>query len=144
MIAYLDSSVLLRFVLGQSGALEQWGRIATGVGSMLVRVECLRALDRLRLTERLDSDELSLRRKTVFELTDRMRLLDVDRAVLERASQPFPTPLGTLDAIHLAGAILYRAEQEETLVMATHDRGLGLAAASMGFDVIGAEVSRRS
>ena len=35
MIVYLDSSVLLRKVLGQPGALKEWGAIRTGVASAL-------------------------------------------------------------------------------------------------------------
>ncbi len=49
MIAYVDSSVLLRIVLGQPGALHKWRAIKTAVSSRLAEVECLRALDRLRL-----------------------------------------------------------------------------------------------
>jgi hypothetical protein len=34
------------------------------------------------------------------------KLVDLDTTVLERAAQPMPTELGTLDAIHLATAVL--------------------------------------
>jgi spermidine synthase len=37
---------------------------------------------------------------------ERMDRVDVSPAVLRRAADPFPTPLGTLDAIHLATAVL--------------------------------------
>lgn len=46
MIAYIDSSVLLRVVLRQPNALKQWPVIEQGIGSALVEVECLRTLDR--------------------------------------------------------------------------------------------------
>lgn len=49
MIAYLDSSVLLRVILGQANALREWSAIEGGVVSALVEVECLRTLDRLRV-----------------------------------------------------------------------------------------------
>ena len=49
MIAYLDSSVLLRLVLGQRDALKEWKEVSRGVVSALVEVECQRTLDRLRL-----------------------------------------------------------------------------------------------
>jgi hypothetical protein len=38
VIAYLDSSVLLRKVLGQGGALQEWPSIRIGVTSALVAV----------------------------------------------------------------------------------------------------------
>ena len=40
MIAYLDSSVLLRVILGQRNALKEWRSIEQGVASALVEVEC--------------------------------------------------------------------------------------------------------
>jgi len=48
----------------------------------------------------------------------------------------FPTPLGTLDAVHLVSATGWR-EQFEGLVFATHDAALAAAAQANGFDVIG-------
>jgi hypothetical protein len=35
VIAYLDSSVLLRVVLGQRNALKEWGRVTQGIASAL-------------------------------------------------------------------------------------------------------------
>lgn len=60
MIAYLDSSVLLRVVLGENGALEEWPTIECGLTSGLTEVECLRTLDRLRLAESLDDEQAAL------------------------------------------------------------------------------------
>ena len=48
-----------------------------------------------------------------------------------------PTELGTLDAIHLAAALLWRETTEADLVMATHDSGLALGARAHGLSVIG-------
>jgi len=47
-----------------------------------------------------------------------------------------PVPIGTLDAIHLATALLWR-ERAGTLEMATHDAALGAAARAFGFHVRG-------
>jgi hypothetical protein len=57
--------------------------------------------------------------------------------VLSRASQPLPTPLGTLDAIHLATALIWRERMGALPTMATHATALGLAARTFGFDVRG-------
>lgn len=61
----------------------------------------------------------------------------VTPAILGAASQPLPTVLGTLDAIHLATAVLWRESRDPDLVIATHDRALALAARASGFRVIG-------
>ena len=137
MIAYLDSSVLLRVILGQRDRLEEWDSVATGVGSALVEVECLRTFDRLRLRREVPDEELALRREVVYRLTEEMVIIEPDRAVLNRAAQPFPTPLGTLDAIHLATALLWKERGTDELVMATHDTALGVATRACGLRVVG-------
>ena len=48
-----------------------------------------------------------------------------------------PTELGTLDAIHLATALLWKEMSHVNLVMATHDGPLGLAAQAHGLTVVG-------
>jgi predicted nucleic acid-binding protein len=138
LIAYVDSSVLLRRVLGQSRPLTEWAAIETAVGSALVEVECLRTLDRLRLRARLSDADLALRREAVFELLRRFEIVEVGRPVLARAGLPVPTALGTLDAIHLATAALWREQQGQEIAMATHDAALATAARASGFGVIGA------
>ena len=59
-----------------------------------------------------------------------------DTVVLARAADPFPTMVGSLDAIHLASALLIRDDFED-LGFATHDQGLGTAARATGFAVHG-------
>lgn len=137
MIAYLDSSVLLRVVLGQLNALPEWSAIESGVVSALVEVECLRTLDRLRLLEGLSDDEIAVRREGVYRLLDAVEMIEPTRPVLSRAAQPLPTALGTLDAIHLATALLWREQGHTDLVMATHDEALAIAAKASGFRVVG-------
>ena len=137
MIAYLDSSVLLRLVLGQSDALAQWAEIEGGVASRLAEVECLRTLDRLRLVESLDDHEIAIRREAVFRLLDALEIVELTRPVLARAAQPMPTTLGTLDAIHLATALMWAEHAGSQLVMATHDQSLATAARASGLRVIG-------
>jgi len=58
--------------------------------------------------------------------------------VLARAAQPLPTELGTLDAIHLATALLWREHSGADIVMATHDLSLATAARACGLAVLGA------
>ena len=138
MIAYLDSSVLLRKVLRQSGSLKEWTVVRTGVASALAETECLRTLDRLRLRAGLSDQELARRRATVFRLLDSLEVVEVTAPVLARAAQPLPTELGTLDAIHLATALLWREHSGDDIVMATHDASLALAARACGLMVLGA------
>ena len=137
MNAYLDSSVVLRVVLGQPGGLAEWGDIRAGVASALVEVECLRTLDRFRLLRRIADAEIAARRAAVYRLLEAVEVVELDRIHLARASQPMPTELGTLDAIHLVTALLWRERRAADLVMATHDVALGTAARASGLSVVG-------
>lgn len=137
MIAYVDASVLLRVVLGQPNALPEWRHIDRGVSSALVTTESLRTLDRLRLRAGLSDIEMARRRSAILALIDALELIEIDSLVLDRAAQPMPTELGTLDAIHLASSLLWQDATGEDLTMATHDRALGVAAQAHGLNVVG-------
>ena len=139
MIAYVDSSVVLRLVLGQPDRLAEWATITAGVTSALLEVECLRTLDRLRFAkEQFTAEQHSLRRAAIFRIVEAFEIVDLSPVVLKRAAQPMPTPLGTLDALHLATAQVWRDARQQDPVIATHDRALALAARADGFHVIGA------
>jgi uncharacterized protein len=137
MIAYVDSSVLLRVALGQPNALTEWRDIERGVSSALVTTESLRTFDRVRLRANLSDIEVARRRATILALIDSLELVEIDNVVLNRAAQPMPTEIGTLDAIHLASALLWKDALGLDALMATHDRALGLAAQAHGFKVLG-------
>jgi predicted nucleic acid-binding protein len=137
VIAYLDSSVILRVVLGQPGRLAEWEGIERPVSSVLAEVECLRTMDRLLRASALSVDASAAAREAVYRVLEMVELVELSGAVLRRASQPMPAPLGTLDALHLATADLWRQQRGEELVIATHDRALALAARASGFRVIG-------
>ena len=137
MIAYIDSSVLLRVALGQANALTEWARVDRGISSALIMTESLRTLDRARLRANLSDIEVARRRSTILAIIDSLELVEIDSVVLDRAAQPMPTELGTLDAIHLASALLWQDATGIDPVMATHDAALGLAARAHGFKVLG-------
>ena len=136
MKAYVDTSVLLRVVLGEPGILPEWRLIDVAMASELVRVEALRTIDRARIQLQLPDEEVASRREGVFAILGACHIARVDEAVLERAAEPFPTLVRTLDAIHLATALSIRTDHED-LVFATHDRQLATAARSVGFKVLG-------
>jgi len=139
MTAYLDSSVVLRLVLREAGALREWRAVRRGVASALVELECLRTLDRLRLRQRLADPDVAARREAVFRLLEEVEVVMPTHAVLMRAAHPLPTELGTLDAIHLASALAWREEAGEDLLIATHDAALARAARASGLRVVGVD-----
>jgi predicted nucleic acid-binding protein len=138
VIAYLDSSVLLRLVLREPGALEDLRSCEAFVSSELLAVEALRSLDRLRLQGALTTEEAVSRRNVVTEWLEAVDLVVLQRPILARACDPLPVPLGTLDALHLATLLVWRERMGKVAVLATHDPALALAARSFGVEVIGA------
>lgn len=136
MNVYVDSSVLLRAVLGEPGRLRIWSRITSPVASELIRLEGVQTIDRARFRLHLEDQDVAGRRAVVLEAIETFRLVPVGPRILERAAEPFPTILGSLDAIHLASALLVR-EAFEDLSLATHDQELAVAALAVGFRVHG-------
>jgi predicted nucleic acid-binding protein len=134
---YLDTSVLLRIVLGERDALRGWASVEAAIASELVRVEALRTIDRSRIQQALGDDDVADRRSDVLSVLKGCYMVPLEPRILERSAEAFPTALGTLDAIHLSTALLARDEHPD-LVFATHDRALATGARAVGFRVVGA------
>ena len=113
MNVYVDSSVLLRVVLGEPEPLAVWRRIDRAVSSEIIRLECLRTIDRARHELRLPDEAVSQTRGDVLDALDGFGLIGLTAQVLERAAEPFPTLIGSLDAIHLTSALLVRQQYED-------------------------------
>src|SRR5262245_14882561 len=137
MNAYVDSSVLIRLLYGQANPLSSWATITRAISSELVRVDSLRTIDRTSIRAKLPAEQVAEHRWAALDLLSRLTLAPLTPSILNRASEPFPTPLGTLDAIHLATA-LEAANELQPLVLVTHDEDLAMAARAMGLDVAGA------
>lgn len=137
MLAYVDSSVLLSFVLNEKNQLPEFRRISYAVSSELIRVESLRTLDRYRLRGGLTDDEYVERVHLIHILLRDVELVQLSSPVLSRASQPFPTTIGTLDAIHLSTCLLYQERTNKNLVLCTHDEALKKAGLAMDLEVLG-------
>jgi predicted nucleic acid-binding protein len=134
---YLDTSVLLRLVLAETGQLGDIRQADLLVSSELLAVESRRTIDRLRVRGQLSPDDAVRRLRIVSDWLDAVDLVLLRPPILTRASEPLPTPLGTLDALHLATALVWRDRMDQPLTMATHDEALGQAARAFGFEVLG-------
>lgn len=142
MMVYLDASVVIRKLQREAGSLRQWGHWERAYSSELLRVEVLRTIDRARLRSALTDHEVAdvvERARTIF---DGLELLELTQSILNRASQSFLTPLGTLDALHLATALRLIESTAMELTFLTHDIELAMAARSLNFKVEG--VSRQN
>jgi predicted nucleic acid-binding protein len=135
MKVYVDSSVVLRRLLGEPGAFERWSDWEWAVSSELLPVEAHRSINQLRLTRSMADEEVAQVVAVFRSLIRVFEMVPVRSPVLERAASAFPTVVGTLDAIHIASALLWVQENEAPLVFLTHDEQQARAAMACGLDV---------
>lgn len=136
MNVFVDTSVVLRYLLGQADVVDCWGQWEQAFVSDLIRTEFYRTIDRLRLQgEITDADrvQLGLDFVSFFRTCHRV---PVGEKVLARAEQPFPTVIGTLDAIHLATLLLVQQATGHEITLLTHDLQLARAALACGVPVL--------
>jgi predicted nucleic acid-binding protein len=67
-------------------------------------------------------------------LLSRLAWLELRPVVLERALQPFPVPVRTLDALHLSSVSFLR-ERGKDLTLATYDERMAGVAQAMGIPI---------
>ena len=120
---YLDSSVALAYLLAEdrypSNAL--WHQ--TVVSSRLLECEVWNRINARRLQ---DSHGDAVR-----GLIGRVGIIEMVPPVLRRALDPFPIPVRTLDAIHLAAIEFIRA-QGASVQLASYDERMVAAARHLG------------
>jgi len=136
MNVYVDSSALLRVVLGERGVIRQWSTIKRPVASELIRLECFRTIDRARIRFQLADRDVARHRTAVTEQLSGFDLVRIDASVLARAAEPFPTVVGSLDAIHLA-TIHFLREHGQRVALASYDVRLNKAARSLRIPIYG-------
>ena len=123
---YLDTSVALAHLLAEDRRApdELWTEVL--VSSRLIEYE---------LWARLHARNLaSSHGDAARALVGRLAILELSPTVLVRALEPFPSPVRTLDALHLASADFLRA-QRQTVEIASYDDRMSAAARRMGFTV---------
>jgi predicted nucleic acid-binding protein len=133
----MDTSTVLRTLFGESGPLEPWGDWESAYSSELLRVEARRAIDRLRLMTALRDEDVAEANEQLRSIEETLGFIRLTPTVLQRASLPMATLVRTLDALHIASALLFQERRGQTMTFATHDRAQATAARALGFGVIG-------
>lgn len=128
--------MVLRKLFGEPDSLREWVSIRKAFSSRLLVIECHRTIDRLRLIRNVTMEVIVERLEGLEKILSHVGILPMTEEILSRAEQPFSTPLGTLDGIHLATALAWR-RQGNDFTFATHDRELALAARADGFPIMG-------
>jgi uncharacterized protein len=136
MTVYIDTSVILRILFREPNPIEVWGKWDRALSSSLWRVEALRNVDRLRLSGDLSDNDVADLVREIRTVHETLAIYPLTERILQRASETFPTVVGTLDAIHLATALAIRQVEPIDLLL-THDGQLAIAARSVGFTALG-------
>lgn len=140
MRVFIDTSIVVRRLLGEANAIEEWGRWKEAYVSSVLRTEFFRTMDRLRLSGELSDLHRAELRQTFDIFWETCFEVPMGPRVLGRAESSFPTVLGTLDALHLASLLLVQEQEGHLLTLLTHDEQLGRAALACGIPVIGTHV----
>ncbi|MFL5271533.1 MAG: PIN domain-containing protein [Anaeromyxobacteraceae bacterium] len=123
---YLDSSVALAHLLGETRRPPDALWQEPVVTSRLLQYEVWNRVNARGLT--------ASHGETLRAFLGRLAFVELTAPVLERALEPFPVPVRTLDALHLASALFLRA-QGQAVRLATYDDRLARAARGVGLDV---------
>jgi hypothetical protein len=137
MIAYLDSSVVLRIVFGEKKPLRITRDLQYTISSEILKIECFRTVDRMRHHLSLSDDVVAERYALLHQALQTIRFVKLDDSIIERASQPFPTVVKSLDAIHLSTAVIWKHHEGAPVTFLTHGEKQGKTARALGFEVLG-------
>jgi predicted nucleic acid-binding protein len=126
-LIYLDTSVALAHILAEDRAppAALWEQPL--IASRLLEYEIWTRLHARRLGESHNEDARAL--------VGRVALIELVPPVLARALEPFPVPVRTLDALHLA-SIEFLRRQGQIIELASYDDRLLLASKALGIPIV--------
>lgn len=130
---YLDTSVALAQLLAEDRRPPAWLWREVLVASRLLEYELW---TRLHARKLVDSHG-----EAAQGLVGRIALLELSAPVLTRALEPFPAPVRTLDALHLA-SLDYLLQNGQRLELASYDRRMLAAANAMAVSVVDLDSQR--
>jgi predicted nucleic acid-binding protein len=122
-VIYLDTSVALAHLLGETRRPHPSLWAEPLIASRLLQYELWNRLNERRLN--------ATHGEAARQLVGMVALVELAAPVLERALEPFPMPVRTLDALHLA-TVVFMIAQGQKMHLATYDERLGRCAAALG------------
>jgi len=122
-VIYLDSSVVLARLFVEPRSLPDSAFRSSLVSSGLLEYEVWNRIHVRGLTHSHGN--------ATRDFLNRVVLLELSPEILARALEPFPMPVRTLDALHLATAI-YLRDQPNEIEFASFDHRLRTGARALG------------
>jgi hypothetical protein len=104
--------------------------------SDLTLIECERVIIRARILEEISEKKAQFCRGRLLKASGQWHVLRISADVVERARLPFPVePIRTLDALHLAGALVGQTAIPD-LALLSLDTRIRSASQALGFVVL--------
>jgi predicted nucleic acid-binding protein len=124
LVIYIDSSVVLAqlFAEDRQPRTMLWDQVL--VSSRLLEYEVWNRV--LARSQRLD-------RTRIVALLGKVDMTELSEFALRRALEPFPVPVRTLDALHLATAVFLNSESDP-VQLASYDGRMLTAARALGIE----------
>jgi len=122
-VIYLDTSVALAYLIGETRVPSPALWKETLVSSRLLEYELWTQVHTRKLT--------ASHGDAVRTLLGEVSMIELHPHVLARALEPFPVPVRTLEALHLA-SIEFVRRQDRALALASYDDRLVRAARGLG------------
>ena len=137
--AYFDASILARSYVLEAGTAEALRllRAHAVISSAIAPVELASALRRRRMEQRLSRSEFQRLTAAIREDREHWTLVEADSTVLTRAEQVTTNrAVRTLDAVHLASALVLRDLADHAVPFITGDEQQRRAGIALGLDVV--------
>lgn len=134
-VMYLESSAALAWLLGESQSLEVIAKVDEAdavVTSVLTLLETQRTLIRAERQGLVTAGECQKLGGILARAGSGWILMEISEQVRERAARAFPAePVRTLDALHLATALLFMRVYPDLRIL-TYDRRIADNAQALG------------
>lgn len=140
MVGYIDSSFLLSILIEDSRCeqtVELWHTIDTRVSSRLLEIETFINIHKYKTEKRKSAAWLNKILNLSSECLEEINLLSLDYKVTEVVySNLVLIKCRSLDATHLATAILFQKSHQETIKVFSYDKRMNDVAQVLDFHTI--------
>lgn len=138
MTLYAESSAVLAWLLDESSAARVRDTLSQAdivIASDLTLIECDRVVMRAAALGELTEADAADRRAHLTTAAAHWHMLRISGEIVDRARQRFPgEPIRTLDALHLASALVARAAAPGLELLSLDDR-IRTTAKKLGFSL---------
>jgi hypothetical protein len=134
MVGYVDTSVLLRHILLGDSSIKHVLACERIISSELLEIESRRVIHRYRIDGEIDDEGCVQANTRLNDVLSGISLIALSSAVKRRAMGAFPVHVKTLDALHIASALVYAdTSPGRNVLIFSFDTVMNRCAYALGF-----------